>query len=432
MIKKRTYKFKESQLTLEFGDITTSKAQVLVSSDDYYLTMGGGVSAAIRKAEGNAIVRDASKKVPAAIGDVVVTIAGTLPANYIFHAVTIGPGAEEKSAEAVISQTTQRCLELLDSLNLNSIAFPAIGAGVAGFSYEDVAIQVSEVIAENLKRRKRPIEATIYLFDRFGQMSPIEFVHFFEEFRACLPKVAEKEARPDDQLPLSQNTVVKREEVPSGIEDPIMHRHSLLKHIASLEEERDRLEEMLARRGSVEKNSKSDEIRRLAEIQEQRIQYLAKLQLISKEQVGVFVSYAHEDEDLRDELAKHLRILVRQGSTTDWHDRKITAGSEWKGEIDNHLNTARVILLLISVNFLDSDYCYDVEMRRALEQHEAKEARVISVILHPVYWKGAPFAKLQALPKDASPVTSWEDRDAAFTNIVEGIQAALENSVGSE
>lgn len=152
---KRTYKFGASRLTLEFGDITASKAQALVSSDDYYLTMGGGVSAAIRKAGGNAIVQDASKKVPATLGDVVVTTAGTLRADYIFHAVTIGPGAEEMSAEAVINQTTRRCLNLLDSLNLNSIAFPAIGAGNAGFSYEDAAIQMAEVIAEHLKRCKR-------------------------------------------------------------------------------------------------------------------------------------------------------------------------------------------------------------------------------------------------------------------------------------
>lgn len=92
------------------------------------------------------------------------------------------------------------------------------------------------------------------------------------------------------------------------------------------------MEERLSSLGNVEKNSKADQIRqRFADVQEQRLQYLAKLQLISKKHVEVFVSYAHEDEDLRDELAKHLRILVRQGVITDWHDRKITAGSEWKG-----------------------------------------------------------------------------------------------------
>ena len=126
-----------------------------------------------------------------------------------------------------------------------------------------------------------------------------------------------------------------------------------------------------------------------------------------KSDVEVFYSYSHRDEELREELERHLSILKRQGIITDWHDRKIGAGTEWKGQIDIHLNTARVILLLISSDFLASDYCYDIEMRRAIERHEAGEARVIPIILRPVIWKGAPFEKLQALPKDAKPVTSW-------------------------
>lgn len=423
---KRTYKFGVSQLNLEFGDITTSKAQVLVSSDDYFLTMGGGVSEALRRAGGNAIQQDASKKVPAKLGDVVVTTAGTLAAEHIFHAVTIGPGAEEISAETVINLATRRCLELFEVLNLTSIAFPAIGGGAAGFSYEDVAIQMAQVIAEYLKTCKRPTDVTIYLFDRFGRMSSIEFVRFFEEVSARLPRFAENETEPGKQVGRSQETAARKEKAPPGIETPVAQRHSLLKHLASLGEERDRLEERLASLGT-EKNSEATEIRQmLADVQEQRLQYLAELQ-ISKEPVEVFVSYAHEDEDLRDELAKLLVLLVRLGHITAWHDRNITAGSDWNEEIKNHLTTSRVILLLISPDFMASDYC-NMEMKGALERHDAKEARVIPVILRPMpdYWKGSPVAKLQALPKDAKPVTSWEDRDAAFADIAEGIHAALE------
>ena len=83
-MKSRKYQFKKSFLTLLFGDITTSKAQVIVSSDDFYLTMGGGVSAAIHRAGGNQIVIDASKKVPAKLGEVIVTSAGNLPADHIY------------------------------------------------------------------------------------------------------------------------------------------------------------------------------------------------------------------------------------------------------------------------------------------------------------------------------------------------------------
>ena len=126
--------------------------------------------------------------------------------------------------------------------------------------------------------------------------------------------------------------------------------------------------------------------------------------------IEVFYSYAHEDEELVKELRKHLSILKRQGVIRDWYDREITAGTDWKGQIDQHLNSAGVILLLVSADFLASDYCYDVEMTRALERHDQGEARVIPVILRrSMDWQGAPFGKLQSLPTDGKPVTSWNE-----------------------
>jgi hypothetical protein len=145
-----------------------------------------------------------------------------------------------------------------------------------------------------------------------------------------------------------------------------------------------------------------------------------------KKAVEVFFSYAHEDEELRNQLAKHLKLLQREGVITAWHDREITAGSEWAGQIDEHLNSAGIILLLISSDFMASDYCYDVELKRAMARHEAREAVVIPVILRPVKWSSASFGKLQALPKNAQPVTQWPNRDEAFVNIAEGIQRAVE------
>jgi len=142
--------------------------------------------------------------------------------------------------------------------------------------------------------------------------------------------------------------------------------------------------------------------------------------------IEVFFSYSHKDEELRGEMAKHLSILKRQGVITGWHDRRITAGDEWAGQIDEHLNSAHLILLLVSADFIASDYCYDLELTRAMERHESGEARVIPVILRPCDWKGAPFGKLQGLPKDLKPVTSWPDRDEAFTNVAQGIRAAVE------
>src|SRR5947209_17543230 len=116
--------------------------------------------------------------------------------------------------------------------------------------------------------------------------------------------------------------------------------------------------------------------------------------------IEIFLCYAREDDALRQGLEKHLRVLRRQGIINLWHDRDISAGTEWEREIDNHLNTARLILLLISPDFLDSDYCYSKEMGRAMERHELGEARVIPIILRHVYWHKTPFGKLQALPTD--------------------------------
>lgn len=144
--------------------------------------------------------------------------------------------------------------------------------------------------------------------------------------------------------------------------------------------------------------------------------------------IEIFFCYSHKDDKSRQELTKHLSILKRQGVISDWHDRKILPGSEWDKEIDDHVNTASIILLLISADFLNSDYCYDKEMGRALQRHETGEARVIPIILRHVDWKGALFAKLQALPIDGISIDNkrWKNRDEAFENVTRGIRAAVE------
>jgi parallel beta-helix repeat protein len=148
---------------------------------------------------------------------------------------------------------------------------------------------------------------------------------------------------------------------------------------------------------------------------------------ISSEDIEVLISYSHIDEALRNELEKHLSILKRQKLISTWYDRKIGAGEEWKGQIDDHLDSAQIILLLISADFLASDYCYDIEMKRAMERHESGEARVIPIILRPVDWKGAPFGKLQALPTNAEPIVSkkWGCADEAFVDVARGLRAAV-------
>ena len=143
--------------------------------------------------------------------------------------------------------------------------------------------------------------------------------------------------------------------------------------------------------------------------------------------VKVFCAYSHQDETLRDHLENHLSSLKQRGVISVWHDQRISAGGEWEREIHQHLNTSDIILLLISSDFLASDYCYNIEMNRAIERHDAGEARVIPIILRSVDWEDEPISKLMALPRDAKPVTKWEDRDEVFTNIARGIKKVVED-----
>ncbi len=139
----------------------------------------------------------------------------------------------------------------------------------------------------------------------------------------------------------------------------------------------------------------------------------------------VFFSYCHKDEDLRDRLEAHLSMLKRDGVIETWHDRRISAGEEWKGKIDGALEQADVILLLVSADFLNSYYCFDVELRRAMQRHVAGEARVIPIILKHCDWHSASFGKLQAAPRDGKPIVSWTDLDEAFLNVVQMLRTAI-------
>lgn len=141
----------------------------------------------------------------------------------------------------------------------------------------------------------------------------------------------------------------------------------------------------------------------------------------------LFFSYSHVDEDLRDQLEVHLSALKRQGLISSWHDRRIAAGSEFAAQIDQHLDSADLILLLVSPNFIASDYCYDLEMTRAMEKHRNGEARVIPVILRPCDWHELPFGKLQAIPKDGKAIKTWPDIDEAFLDVVRAIKIALQS-----
>ena len=128
---------------------------------------------------------------------------------------------------------------------------------------------------------------------------------------------------------------------------------------------------------------------------------------MKKTPLQVFCCYAREDQPYLFLLKKHLKSLERRGLITLQADIDVSPGEEWEQKISYYLNTAQIILLLISSDFMASDYCYSKEMMRAMERHDAGEACVIPIILRPVYWKEAPFSKLQVLPTRGEAVTNW-------------------------
>ena len=142
--------------------------------------------------------------------------------------------------------------------------------------------------------------------------------------------------------------------------------------------------------------------------------------------VSIYLSYAPEDTNLAEQLQKHLYLLRRQMRDIVILDTPIRPGSEWLKERDNNLNIADIIILLVSSDFLASDYIYSVEMMRALERHSAKEAYVIPVILRPTLWEDTPLSHLQVLPSNGKPVTRWQNEDEAFADVIVGIREVIE------
>ena len=143
-------------------------------------------------------------------------------------------------------------------------------------------------------------------------------------------------------------------------------------------------------------------------------------------QLKVFVSYCHEDEEFKNALLKHLKPLERLNLINSWHDGKIKPGEDWGRSISDNLEQADIVLLLVSVDFINSSYCHDVELERALEKEEEGQSRVIPIIVRPCLWTRSRFARLQALPRDARASSLWPSLDDACLNIAEGVLKVAE------
>ena len=215
----RVYTINNSTLRVIFGDITTSGTDAIVSSDDAYLTMGGGVSRAIRMCAGNDIYKDTKKHIPATLGDVIVTSAVNLPHKYVFHAITISkenrdikwaerPDDHIEVQRFIVRNTVDKCFTLLASLGLSSIAFPAIGAGSARIPYELVAGEMAASMVANLFKTDEQLSVRLYLMDRYGKMTDLDYITFFEQIAIAIQetqKQLQNNSRPTKD-PLAYNS----------------------------------------------------------------------------------------------------------------------------------------------------------------------------------------------------------------------------------
>lgn len=146
-----------------------------------------------------------------------------------------------------------------------------------------------------------------------------------------------------------------------------------------------------------------------------------------EDSVEIFCSYAHEDEPLRREFDDSVVRMRRKKQIEVWHDKRISAGDRWRDQIDEHLDSADVITLFVSRDFLASEYCYEKELSRALEREAKKEAVVVPIIVRDCEWRDAPFAHLQGIPSGAKPVTSWPNRDEAWTDVAKCLKVTVLN-----
>lgn len=150
------------------------------------------------------------------------------------------------------------------------------------------------------------------------------------------------------------------------------------------------------------------------------------------EPVKIFISYAHKDEHYKDKLVTSFASLKRRGYVSAWEDRQIPVGGEWDQHIKSALNEAEVILLLISMDFMNSEYCYGIEVKTAIERHNDPNdnARVVPIIVRPSDWQDSEFARLQALPKGAVPISKWEYEDEAYLDIVNQLKILINEMRG--
>lgn len=255
----RKYHFNNSTLTIIFGNIIDSKAEVLVSSDDTDITMGGGVSQSILMHGGPSIQADAKKKLPAQIGDVVVSSAGDLKGTkFIFHCLTLEGHTYKKGGidleydpetmqDYILRHSVDKCFRLLQALDINSIAFPCIGTGTAKFPIKKVAEVMADAISTNLCKTNKSYEIELYLYDIGQSMAEIDYIDMYENFA-----IKAAVARYKSELAESQYAEEPTTEIPVNIEIPKreeMNHHVFISYSRKNKEQVTKIKDLLTANG---------------------------------------------------------------------------------------------------------------------------------------------------------------------------------------
>ena len=222
----RQYTFNKTTLTVKFGNILDTQAEVIVSSDDCYVTMGGGVSRAILLAGGMSIIKDAQKMVPVPLGDVLVTTAGKLEhQKYVYHCITIDKkrrmqiSAQQVTEEDVLNHLLQhavdKCFQLMQAMDITSIAFPAVGAGAAKIPIQKVIEQMSIAIARNLGNTNKLLNVELYLYDIYSLYSESDYITLFESLAAKAALLEYKKMLTNEDMDTESIFRNKKVELPS-------------------------------------------------------------------------------------------------------------------------------------------------------------------------------------------------------------------------
>ena len=291
----RKYKFNNSTLTIVFGNILNSESEVIVSSDDTDISMSGGISGSILHAGGEAIRQDARKKLPAQLGDVIVSTAGALKhQKFVFHCLTIDYRNSSDIFEGrilnteeinnyILQHSVDKCFRLLQALELNSIAFPCIGAGLANIPLKKVAEVMANAISENLCRTQKPYQIELYLYDRYNNSKEIDYIDIFENFavKSALMRtqqhIASNRHTPEPTFQINDVNIPIREDM----------RHK------------------------------------------------------------VFISYSRKDED----KVSQIRDILEEYNIQYWIDKEgIFSGENYKEVIVDAIETAKVVIFVSSVN----------------------------------------------------------------------------------